>query len=68
MLKHYRQSYLKLQEENSQLREKIELLQVVPHTNAEKEFPRTRILLNRTSPDGQAQTKEDLEKLIRAII
>ena len=57
-----------LQEENLQLREKIELLQVVPSPNIEKERPRTRILLNRTSPDGQEHTEEDVEKLIRAVM
>ena len=69
VLKHYRQSDMKLQEENSQLREKVELLQVVSHmpTDTEQEIPRTRLLLNRISPDGQEQTEEDREKLIRAI-
>ena len=67
VLKHYSQSYMKLQDENSQLREKLELLQVVPPMPTEQEIPRTRILLSRTSPDGQEYTEEGLEKLIRAI-
>ena len=69
VLKHHMQSYMKLQEENSKLREKIELLPVVSHmpNDTEQEIPRTRLLLSRTSPDGQEQTEGDLEKLIRAI-
>ena len=65
---------MKLPDENSQLREKLELLQVVPPMPTEQEIPRTRILLSRTSPDGQEYTdnqlyytEEELEKLIRAI-
>ena len=35
VLKHYRLSWMKLQEENSQLRERLELFQAVPSLNRE---------------------------------
>ena len=58
VLKHYRLSCMKLQKENSQLRERLELLQVVPALNKDPgcfvDFPG----LSRTSPDGQAEAQQ----------
>ena len=56
VLKHYRQSCMKLQKENSQLREKLELLEVVPSVNRKQERDLNSLCLSRTSPDGQEET------------
>ena len=60
VLKHYRLSCMKLQKENSQLREKLELLQVVPSLDKETECCVNFAGLGRTSPDGQAEAEQSL--------
>ena len=57
VLKHYRLSCMKLQKENSQLRERLELLQVVPSFNKETECCLDFPDLSRSSPDGQAEAQ-----------
>ena len=61
VLKHYRLSFMKLQKENSQLKERLELLQVVPSLNKDTDccvdFPG----LSRTSPDGQEEAEQSEE-------
>ena len=44
VLKHYRLSCIKLQKENSRLREKVELLQVLPSSKTETEDDGGRLL------------------------
>ena len=46
---------MKLQKENSQLREKLELLEVVPSMNMKQESDLNSLCLSRTSPDGQEE-------------
>lgn len=58
VLKHYRQSYMKLQKENTELREAIELLTVVPHHSQDMGGSWQRLGISRTSPDGQEQMIE----------
>ena len=58
VLKHYRQSYMKLQKENSQLRDKLELLQTVPFSPKETEGCLEVHSLTRTSPDGQEESEQ----------
>ena len=56
VLKHYRQTCLKLQKENLQLREKLELLEVVPRVIREKGNDLNSPTLSRRPPDGQEET------------
>ena len=55
VLKHYRQSYMKLQKENTELREELELLRVVPHNKEDIQDSWPRMGISRTSPDGEEQ-------------
>ena len=63
VLIHYRLSCMKLQKENSQLSERLELLQAVSSLNKDTDcfvdFPG----LSRTSPDGQAEAKHSVENI-----
>ena len=63
VLKHYRQSYMKLQKENTELREAIELLTVVPHHRQDMAGSWQRLGISRTSPDGQEQMIESEIKI-----
>ena len=57
VLKHYRLSCMKLQKENYQLREKLELLQIVSLSPKETEDCAEFRGLIRTSPDGREESK-----------
>ena len=61
VLKHYRLSCMKLQEENSQLSERLELLQAVPSLNKDTDCCGDYPGLSRTSPDGQAEAQQSEE-------
>ena len=63
VLKHYRLSCMKLQKENSQLRERLELLQVVPSFNKDPDCCLDFPGLSRTSPDGQAEAEQSEENV-----
>ena len=62
-LKHYRESFIKLQEENALLRERLELMQIIPTSSTEKEKQLwTSPAWRRSSPDGQEDLSEKVKK------
>jgi len=62
-LKHYRESFIKLQEENALLRERLELMQIIPSASTEKEKQLwTSPAWRRSSPDGQEDLSEKVKK------
>ena len=62
VLKHYRLSCIKLQEENSQLSERLELLQVDSSLNKDPDCCGNSPDFSRTSPDGQEEAEQSEEK------
>ena len=55
---------MKLQEENTELREAIELMQVVPLTAAEQENRWAGRGMRRSSPDGMEQGEDTREPYV----